>query len=125
MQIQINLDPAAISRLSKAIESAVQLTVDALRGDVISAQVMPFDQGDMQNKNTHTEVVRTGDTVIGALVTDESPQARRLYYHPEYNFQRANNPNARGLWYEPWISGERSGFAEEVFAAAYKKEAGL
>ena len=124
MQIQINLDPAAVSRLSKAIEPAVQLTVDALRGDVISAQVMPFDQGDMQNNQTHTEVVRTGDTVIGALVTD-APQARRLYYHPEYNFQRANNPNARGLWYEPWISGDRSGFVQDAVAAAYKKEAGL
>lgn len=124
MQIQINLDMAAIARLSEAIEPAMQLTMDALRGDVIAAQVMPFDQGDMQNNQTHTEVTRSGDAVIGELVTD-APQARRLYHHPEYNYQTVNNPNARGLWYEPWISGERSGFAGETFAAAYKREAGL
>ena len=124
MQIRINLDPAAIARLSKAIEPAMQLTMDALRGDVISAQVMPLDQGDMQNKQTHTEVSRSGDAVIGELVT-HAPQALRLYHHPEYNYQTVNNHNARGLWYDPWISGERSGFAKEVFAAAYKREAGL
>lgn len=124
MQIQINLDHAAIARLSKAIDPAMQLTMDALRGDVISAQVMPFDQGDMQDNQTHTEVSRSGGAVIGELVTD-APQARRLYHHPEYNYQTVNNPNARGLWYDPWISGERSGFVEETFAAAYKREAGL
>ncbi|XQY90644.1 minor capsid protein [Metabacillus sp. HB246100] len=28
------------------------------------------------------------------------PQARRLYYNPQYNFSKDANPNARGLWYE-------------------------
>ena len=122
--MRIDLDMRAIGRLSSAIEPAVQLTMDTLRGDVIAAQVMPFDTGSMQNNQTHTEVSRSGDKVTGELVTD-APQARRLYHHPEYNFQRVNNPNAGSEWLEPWISGERSGYAAEVFAAAYQREAGL
>ncbi len=124
MRVFVSIDRAATAALSAAIEPAMQLTMDALHGDVVSAQVMPFDVGNMQNNQTHTEVVRSGDTVTGLLSTD-AVQARRLYHHPEYNFQRVNNPNARGEWLEPWISGDRSDFAFAAFAAAYKREAGL
>ena len=37
--------------------------------------------------------------------------ARRLYYHPEYKFSTAKNPNAQGKWYKDWVSGDKSGDA--------------
>ncbi len=63
---------------------------------------------------------------IVSLLTTDAPQARRLYYHPEYNFQTVNNPNAGGLWLEPWQpGGRRETFAQDKFAELYKEEAKL
>ena len=48
-----------------------------------------------------------------------------MYFHPEYNFQKANNPNAGGEWLEPWINGDKKDFVPDTFQAILKKEAGL
>lgn len=122
--IKIDLDRAAIARLVKAVAPAAEKAVEALRADVVAAQVMPFDTGDMQNNQTFTAVEDDGDSVTAHLVTG-APQARRLYYHPEYNFQKVNNPNAGGKWLEPWIDGERKNIVQDTFAAEYKKETGV
>lgn len=34
------------------------------------------------------------------LIVWDVPQARRLYYNPQYNFSKDKNPNAQGLWFE-------------------------
>lgn len=47
------------------------------------------------------------------------PYARRLYYHPEYNFQTVNNPNAQGRWLDHWLpGGQHESFAADTFADA-------
>lgn len=56
---------------------------------------------------------------------DSAPYARRLYYHPEYDFQTEANPNAKGKWFEDWVTGRKKDFAGKIFAKLYKKEAGL
>ena len=105
----------------RAIERAAAATVEELYSDVVSAQVMPFDTGDMQNNRTTTSLSSTEGGATACLMTD-SPQARRLYYHPEYNFQTVNNPNARGRWLEPWISGDKKGFLPDTFCEQLRKE---
>ncbi|WP_085833503.1 hypothetical protein [Clostridium merdae] len=120
--IKIQLDAAAIAKLERAVIVTAGMTMEALKTDVIAAQVMPFDGGDMQNVQTF--VVQSTDGTEARLVTG-SPQARRLYYHPEYNFQTVNNPNAGGEWLEPWVDGDRKDFVQDTFVELYKKEAGL
>lgn len=122
--IKIDLDLQAIAKLSAAVKTAAETSIEALKTDVIAAQVMPFDTGDMQNNQTFTATEDDGDSISARLVTG-SPQARRLYYHPEYNFQKVNNPNAGGKWLEPWIDGERKDFLENTFRDEFKKEAGV
>lgn len=120
----VKLDVEALAALERAVRPAALQTMDALRGDVISAQVMPFDMGDMQNNGTFTVCREEDGKAVARLVTG-SPQARRLYYHPEYSFQRGKNVNAGGGWLEPWLTGENKEFVEHTFAALYKKGAGL
>ena len=109
--IRIELDYAAIEKLEKAVLRAVEET--------------PYDSGDMQNNSTFAETFRSDGKIVSLLTTD-APQARRLYYHPEYNFQTVNNPNAGGLWLEPWQpGGRRETFAQDKFAELYKEEAKL
>lgn len=122
--IKIELDTAAIAKLEAAALPAAAKAIEALKTDVIDAQVMPFDTGDMQNNQTFTVSEADSGDVTARLVTG-APQARRLYYHPEYNFQTVNNPNAGGEWLEPWLEGDRKDFAQDTFTELYKKEAGL
>ena len=122
--VNIELDAAAIAKLEAAALPAAQKTIDALKTDVVTAQVMPFDMGDMQNNQTFVTSEGDEEGVTVSLVTG-SPQARRLYFHPEYNFQKVNNPNAGGEWLEPWLNGEKKDFVEDTFVENYKKEAGV
>ena len=119
MSLKLNMQE--IKRLNNAAVRVMEQTVDALQTEVRTAQVMPYDNGDMQNNDTFTETSVRGHEIESRLITG-SVQARRLYYHPEYNFQTVNNPNAGGKWLEPWIDGEKKDFAQTAFNALYKKE---
>lgn len=101
---ELKLNLSALDGLRREAVDAALETVSALRGEVITAQVMPFDNGDMQNKHTSVEQRIEGDDIHTALLTD-TPYSRKMYYHPEYNFQTVNNPNARGLWLSSWLPG--------------------
>lgn len=119
--MSITLDMRALKGLENKATRAAAKTVDALLTEVRSAAVMPFDTGDMQNNQTFYDVERVGDEIHAHLVTG-SPQARRLYYHPEYHFQRVNNANAGAHWLEPWLTGANKDFAARTFAANLKQE---
>lgn len=113
--MEIQLDQGTLARMGAAVEAAVLAAAEALRTDVVSAQVMPFDNGDLQNNQTSAHLEERGERTVARLETD-APQARRLYFHPEYKFQTVNNPNARGEWLEPWLpGGEKEGFAQKAF----------
>ncbi len=120
---KINLKNSKIKQLEKATIIALEKTADALHTDVIQAQVMPFDVGTMQNDNTFIDYdsVRQGKITL----TTEAPQARRLYFHPEYNFQKKENMNAQGRWLDLWKNGKKKKFCKEKFMKFYKEEAGV
>ena len=94
--------------------------MEQLRTDLVNSGTMPFDTGDMQNNQTF--VAKTDE---GARIVTGSPQARRLYYHPEYNFQQGKNSNAGAKWLEPYINGEKKEFVKDKFAEIYKKKTGV
>lgn len=120
MGVHIELDMQAIRQLEEGVVKAARGTMEQIETDVVNSQTMPFDTGDMQNNQTF---VATTDN--GARIVTGSPQARRLYYHPEYNFQRGKNDNAGGEWLESYIDGDKKDFAEKTFAEIYKKETGV
>lgn len=126
MDIKLELDAAAIKRLEAAAVTAVAKTGEAVFTEVKNAQVMPFDNGTMQDDDTYvSETYRDGDAVCVDIITGVV-KARRLYYHPEYHFQTVNNPNAGGIWYEKWLpGGDQEDFAEETFMRLFAEEAGL
>lgn len=124
MRVQVQLNYKAIWGLQSVIERASLATMEALISDVRSAEVMPFDTGDMQNNQTFMTFERdNADNATVSLVTG-SPQARRLYYHPEYNFQKVNNANAGGDWLEPWVTGDKKDFVKDTLASEIRKELG-
>lgn len=119
VRYQLKLNNSKIQKIEKAKKKALFETMDALKTDVIQAQVMPFDTGTMQNSSY---VTASQDGTSASLMI-RTPYAARLYYHPEYNFQKTNNPNAQGLWLEDYISGSKKEFCQENFMKFFKQEA--
>ena len=119
--VDIELDMAALAAISSAARASALETAEAVKTDIIDNQTMPFDQGTMQG-SLHTDQFEDGDTTHTVLQTD-GPQARRLYFHPEYNFQKVNNPNAGAAWYEPYTEGgAKETFVSETMAAKMKEK---
>ena len=120
MKVTIKLDYAKIRKIERAALAAASETLEVLYNDLVSSQTMPFDTGDMQNNQTFVEATETG-----AVLITGSPQARRLYYHPEYDFQKGKNKNAGAYWLEPYISGEKKDFAQAEFTEIFKRRTGI
>lgn len=119
--VDVELDLVALGKVSEAAKAAALVTMEAVKTDIIASQTMPFDQGTMQG-SLHTEQFEDGDTAHTVLQTD-GPQARRLYFHPEYNFQKVNNPNAGAAWYKPYTEGgAKANFVSETMAAKMKEK---
>ena len=124
MGIKVTLNPKAISKLSDALLRTADKTMEALKTEVVNAEVIPFNRGAMQNTSTFVDAWQNGNEIHSSLVTS-SPQARRLYFNPQYNFQRGKNHNAKGEWLEDWIDGGEKDFVRDTYAEILKKEANL
>ena len=120
MGVEIKFDKQAIAMLENAVKESAMTAMEQVESDLISSATMPFDTGDMQNNQTF--VAKTDD---GATIVTGSPQARRLYYHPEYNFQHGHNKNAGAAWLEPYITGDKKDLAKEAFEVDYKRRTGV
>ena len=63
MGIKITLDPKAAAQIDAALLRAAEQTIEALKTEVINAQVMPFNVGTMQNTNTFVDTWQNGDKI--------------------------------------------------------------
>lgn len=111
----VNLNFRTIRRLTEEAVSALEMTGEAVHTEEEQAQVMPFDTGALQGEGTFTDY---GDSEHGKVsIVSSTPYARRLYYHPEYKFNKGENPNAKGKWHEDWMKGGKNeSFAQEKYA---------
>lgn len=110
----------AIKKLDKDIQVCLEQTAEGLHTEVITAQVMPMDVGTMQDDETFVDYSQSSKGLVQIITT--SPQARRLYFHPEYDFQTINNPNAKGKWWEDWLpGGTHEDFAQKAFSQLLKR----
>lgn len=121
---KIKLNMPVVKQLDKAKQQALEQTGDALLTQVKNTQVMPFDTGNLQNENTFVDYAQIRNGTV--KIVSSTPYARRLYFHPEYNFSRKENIAAGGKWFSPWLEGgTRQNFCGRAFVRLYRKEAGL
>lgn len=119
----VKIYPHKIKLLTDAQIMALEQTAEALHTDVVQAQVMPRDTGHLQNDSTFVDTSQSKSGTVSLV--SQTPYARRLYYHPEYNFSTTENPNAQGRWLEDWINGDKKNFCQKTFAALYKRLGGV
>lgn len=121
---RVKLNMPRIRELSQAAVTALEQTAEALHTEVVQAQVFPFDTGNLQNESTFVDYSESKQGK--ATLVSSTPYARRLYYHPEYNFLTKENPNAKGRWYEDWIpGGSKEDFAKKAYMELYKRVGGV
>lgn len=119
MSFKFNM--SALKKLDKDIQQCFEQTAEALHTEVLTAQVMPMDTGTMQNDETFVDYSQSSKGFIEIITT--SPQARRLYFHPEYDFQTINNENAKGKWWEDWLpGGVYEDFAQKAFSELLRRK---
>lgn len=120
----IKINTVRLKQLSDAQRIALEKTAEAVHTEVVQAQVMPFDTGNLQNDNTFADY--THSTKGRVQIVSTTPYARRLYFHPEYNFQKHENPFAGGEWFAPWLPGGLyQDFAKNAFKKLYRRESGI
>lgn len=119
----VKLNFPKIQQLTRAQVMALEQTAEALHTNVVQAQVFPRDTGNLQNESTFVDYSESSQGKVSII--SSTPYARRLYFHPEYHFQKAENQNARGEWYEDWISGEKAEYCRKAYKQIYRRIAGL
>lgn len=120
----IKINKSKIKELSSGAITALEKTAEALHTEVVQAQVVPRKDGPLQNEKFFVDNSQSKNGKVSLCF--EGPYARRLYYHPEYNFRKTENPNAKGKWLEDWMKGgSKQDFCNKTFKTFYKMEEGL
>lgn len=121
---KVTINTMRIKQLTKAQTTALEQTAEALHTEVVQAQVIPFDTGNLQNESMFVDYSEVSKGI--ATLVHTTPYARRLYFHPEYHFQTDENPNAQGEWFKDWLPGGKyEKFASEAFKKFYRRAGGL
>ena len=115
---------AQINLLERAQVVALEQTAEALHTEVIQAQVFPRDTGHLQDESTYVDYSKSDEGKV--TIVSSTPYARRLYFHPEYDFQKTANPHAKGRWYEDWLPGGKyADFCTQAFIEMYRRLTGV
>ena len=115
---RIELNYSVLNMLDNAQFEALAQTADATLTELRDRQVMPFDTGNLQNDSTFVDDSQRDKVSI----VSSTPYARRLYFHPEYNYRRGNNASAGGKWFESFLNDD---FIVSAYAKLLKQIGGL
>ena len=118
IKFNVKINNSKCNEIQKKAEKALFLTAEALHTEVVQAQVMPFDTGNLQNDSTFVDDSQRDKVSI----VSSTPYARRLYFHPEYNFRHNNNYSVGGHWFDEFLNGE---FIANAYGELLKRKGGL
>lgn len=118
MNVKVKLNHKNISYIQKIANQSLVETADKIKSNLQGSQTMPFDTGELQNRSTFVDDSKKNSGKVS--IVSDTPYARRLYFHPEYNFKKDKNPNAGGEWFEPYINGNKKNLAQKTFASIMK-----
>ena len=113
----IKLDRAKINTIINAKNKALEETTETILSDIKTSAVVPKDTGELE-RSGFVDLSRL-DNGITSIIFD-TPYARRLYWHPEYNFRQDKNINAQGRWMQSYIDGDNKEFVTDTYSKFLK-----
>lgn len=120
----VRMNMPAIRKLTEAATTALEQTGEHIHTEVVQAQVVPRDTGNLQNESFFVDNSKSKNGKVSLVHT--TPYARRLYFHPEYKFSKAENPHAKGEWFEDWMEGgKHEKEAIKAYAEFYRRLTGV
>ena len=122
INVRTKINKGKLQQISTNAEKALIMTAEALKTDLYQSQTMPFDTGDMQNRHTFTDITKVKKGTV--KIVSSTPYARKVYFHPEYNFKKDKNKNAQGRWFDTYISGSKKDLAKQYYIKIMKKMEG-
>ena len=116
IKAKVTLNRQALARLGQIQQQALEMTAEAVRTDIVTSAVVPKQTGELERSSfVDTKTPRK------ARIVFDTPYARRLYWHPEYNFRRDKNANAQGKWMEAYHAGDKRVWVQKSFATFVKQ----
>jgi hypothetical protein len=122
MKVTVKMDKVALGKIKAAQIQAFRATATKIKGEKIDSQEIPFNKGTLQN--VYTDIDDTAATKGQIVISSKGPYAQRLYYNPQFNFNHEFNANAKGEWWEDWLTGKNKDRANKIFEYFYKKYSG-
>lgn len=120
---RVQLNGPRIRQLTQAQIRALEQTAEALHGEVKEAQVIPMQTGNLTGEAFFCDYSESNHGKVSLV--HNTPYARRLYYHPEYTFSKDYHANAKGKWFEDWLTeGSQADFAKKAYKEIYRRIAG-
>ncbi|MDU7885154.1 MAG: hypothetical protein E7J35_05420 [Veillonella sp.] len=111
-KVTIKLDRTKINTLINARNKALEQTTEAILSDIKTSAVVPKDSGELE-RSGFVDLSKLDDGI--ASIIFDTPYARRLYWHPEYNFRQDKNINAQGKWMQSYIDGDNKEFVTDTY----------
>ena len=115
-RIKIKLDENALKAVKKVRNDALVGTAKILQDVILEEGVIPRKDNHLAGEKFTVNVSEAKRGVV--YLEHEGPYARRLYFHPEYNFHKSpwvdkdgkehlGNRNAMANWFSWWEEGGR------------------
>ena len=117
VKVDIKLNNEKINRLIEAHTKALEMTTEAVLSDIRTSAVVPKDTGELE-RSGFVDLSEIKEAVV--RIVFDTPYARRMYWHPEYNFRKDKNPNAQGKWMESYLTGEKQQFIKDTYSKLLK-----
>ncbi|MFS8541622.1 MAG: minor capsid protein [Tissierellales bacterium] len=118
IKVSLKLNQAAIKKIEEGMIKALPYTMEAMKTEINNMQVVPKDTGNLE------ESAKTGVEGNKGFISYNTPYARRLYFHPEYNFRQDKNPNAQGRWMDSFIHGPKKEWLSKTYGEFLKRLSG-
>lgn len=122
--------PGASRRFDSAIRESLAETAVDVKNDLVASKSLPHGE-DTNGKHepgllqASTQVDLSQISKSKASIVSDTEYAGRLYYHPDFTFDKGVNSNARAFWFHQYMSrGKRRHFAPRSFAQHMKAKVG-
>lgn len=121
---RVVINQRVIDKLSREAITALEMTGEALHTEIGQAQVVPMEKGTLSGEAFFCDYSQSGEGTVSLV--HSTPYARRLYFHPEYNYRKDFHENAKGQWFEDWLEeGDKADFVPKAYASFYRRLTGL
>lgn len=122
MKVTVNMNKKGLKKIKDAQIIACKKTAMKMLAEKIDAQEIPMNEGTLQNVLTDVDDSAARSGLV--QIVSEGPYAARLYYNPQYNFNHEFNTNAKGEWWEDFLTGKNKDRPKKLYEYFYKKAAG-